>query len=294
MKAIILFFLVFLISPSAMSQNSVDFEDKVNPSVVKDWVGSLFRAKAASSKTYIVKKSGGEDDLHKMKHRDVVIWIPGSSDLTKEFVAVLWFHGHWGYVPARTFEDRVLKQFIPLAHSRNFVIIIPEMPWSVHTRTPTKRNSKVWTKPGDFINFISQVEKLLFRHMTSRVGYATRTEKRLGKIDYRIIGHSAGGSTIKRLGITGDLCTLNPSMVIWSDSSYGSWLDDAWNGCLKDHPDISAKVFVKKGGPPWKNAMRFFKKTRNMSSNIRLYVKGKGWSHKLIGNNIVKLSGVVD
>lgn len=272
--------------------HAVHWEKGVNKKVVKEWTNSLDKVSTISSTTYIKKKVGGKDKLHRNGHRDVIVWVPETSDLTKDFITVIWFHGHWGYFPKRTFEDRTLSQFVPLARLSNFVVVIPEMPWSIHTSTPRKRNSLLWMNPGDFMKFVNQVENTLFNHINSRFSNVIKAKRSLGKIDYRIVGHSAGGSTIKRLGITGDLCKLNPSMVVWSDSSYGRWLDDAWEGCLKSY-DILVKVYVKKWGPPWKNATRFLGQFQGPNKSLELYVKDKGWSHKLIGNNIVKLSDLL-
>jgi len=289
MMKLVLFFMCLTLPTLLVAQNSeINFGKTTNKNVIKEWIGSIYKISNIDSTTYIAKKSGGKDLLHRYGHRDVIVWIPGSTDLTKDFIVVFWFHGHWGYVPHRTFQDRTLKQFLPYAQSneksKNFVIVIPEMPWSIHTSTPTKRNSKVWLKSGDFMKFVDQIEGIMITHNNG---------VRLAKIDYKIIGHSAGGSVIKRLGITGDLCKLNPSMVIWSDSSYGRWLDNAWDKCLKD-TNIKVKVFVYKGGPPFLNATRFLGQFQDPSTNIELHVMGKGWSHKLIGNNVVKLSGILD
>ncbi len=281
MKSLVLFLLV-LNNVTLAQESTVTIEKGVNKRVVSEWIESLDKISTVDSTTYIVKKSGGEDPLHKNGHRDAIIWMPNSTDLSKDIVVIFWFHGHWGYVPHRTFQDRTLKQFVPLS-SKNFVLVIPEMPWSVHASTPTKRNSRLWLKAGDFIKFVDQVKGIMIKHNDG---------KSLANIDYRIIGHSAGGSTIKRLGITGDLCKINPSVVVWSDSSYGKWLDNAWDGCLKNSSTI-IKVFVHKGGPPWKNATRFLGQFQDPPKNLELHVKFKGWSHKLIGNNIVKLSGVL-
>jgi len=280
--------------------STINFEKGVNKKTVKDWTTSLFKISTTSSTTYIRKQYAGEDKLHKNGHRDVVVWIPDSADLSEDFVAVLWLHGHRGYVPHRTFQDRTLKQLMPYAKPdskfKNFVIIIPEMPWSIHTRTPTKRNSKLWMRPGDFARFIMQIEKILIAHVIDTMLKGSKSisgHKGFGKIDYRIVGHSAGGSAIKRIAITGDLCNLGPSMVVWSDASYGKWLDDAWEGCLK-YSSIRVKIFVRKFGPPWKQATRFLEKFQMPPKNIELYVMKKPWTHKTIGNNVVKLSGILD
>ncbi len=301
MKYFVTLLWIVLSTSLAFSQtivHTVHWEKSVNKKVVKEWAGSLDKVSTVSSTTYIRKKVGGKDKLHRSGHRDVIVWIPATTDLTKNFVVVLWFHGHYGYVPHRTFEDRTLEQFVPLAKSKNFVVVIPEMPWSVHTKTPTKRNSRVWQKSGIFLNFIFQIESILIEHNIKKLLEGAMNAKvaarPLGKPDYKIVGHSAGGSTIKRLGINGDLCKLKPSLVVWSDSSYGEWLDNAWDGCLKDHPNISVKVFVRKGGSPWRQAIRFLGQFQDPPQNLKLYVMRKGWSHKLIGNNAVKLSNILN
>ena len=293
MKKVMMLLLVLLSSPVHAQNSNIHYDTGVYKPIIVQWTNSISKSSNISSTSYIVKKSGGKDKLHKAGHRHLIVWIPEATDLHKPITLVLWFHGHWGYVPHRTFEDRTINQLASLSN-KNFVLALPEMPWSIHTTTPTKRNSQLWMRPGDFMKFVSQVENILLNHQTHRVGNVTETGKRLGKIDYRIVGHSAGGSTIKRLGITGDLCKLNPSMIVWSDSSYGHWLDNSWDGCLKNNTNTVIKIFVRKWGPPWENAVRFMSEFQEAPSNVELHVMSKPWTHKSIGNNIVKLSGVLE
>ena len=152
----------------------------------------------------------------------------------------------------------------------------------------------LWLKKGDFLDFVNQVKNKIFRHAEKGLSDVEEARGRFGKIDYRIVGHSAGGSTIRRLGITGDLCRLAPSMIVWSDSSYGTWLKDSWYGCLKDHPNILVKVFVQKWLSPYNNANKFLDSLELKPPNLELHVKNKGWSHKLIGDNIVEISGLLE
>lgn len=297
MKYLFWLFLFLLPSSEALAQtviHTISWENGVNRKLVKEWSLSLDRISNVSSDTYIRKKFGGKDKLHRVGHRDVIVWIPSTTDLSKDFTVVIWFHGHYGFVPSRTFEDRTLRQLVPLSKNKNFVLVVPEMPWSVHAKTPTKRNSLLWMKKGDFLGFVEQVKGILIKHRTDnmlRESNAETPKTGFGKIDYRIVGHSAGGSTIKRLGITGDLCKINPSMVVWSDSSYGSWLRNAWDGCLANHRDILVKVFVVKGGTPWRKATQFMGQFQGPPENLELHImKPPKWSHKLIGDNVVSLS----
>mgnify|MGYP001440021547 CR=1 FL=1 len=286
MRFLIILFLVGCTSAAAQEiSNKIVVEGKVSKKIVKQWTNSVNKISTVNSTSYIFRKSGGKDSLHRSKHRSAIVWIPATTSLSEDLTVVFWFHGHWGYVPHRTFEDRTLKQFVPLTSSKNFVVVIPEMPWSVHTKTPTKRNSRLWTKSGDFLKFVDQVYSVLYNHNLT---------KDLGNIDYKVVGHSAGGSTIKRLGITGDLCKISPSMVVWSDSSYGNWLDHAWKGCLKNNPHIRVKVLVAKWDWPYKNATRFMKQFgKNPPEQLSLHVFNRPMTHKLIGNNAVKLSNLL-
>jgi hypothetical protein len=281
-----LYILIFFLYPSTVQPqvSTVIFNKGVNKQVVKDWSDSLLKRATVDSTTYITKKAGGKDKLHRVGHRDIVIWIPYMTDLSKKFTVVLWFHGHRGYASRKTFQNRILKQFIPYVGLKNFVVVIPELPWSIHTKTPTARNGKVWSQSGDFMEFISQTRKVLTMHAALA---------RLGEVDYKVVGHSAGGSVIKRVSLTGDLCKINLSMVVWSDSTYGEWLKDAWSGCLGS-VKVPTEVFVRKFGPPWKNALKFMKEPKSYPEFLHLHVKQKPWTHKLIGNSIVKLSGVLD
>ena len=285
MKILKCFLLVLAFTTFAYGQaDTIHIDKGTYPKTVKEWTGSLMKVNNIDSTTYVVKKSGGFDRSHKAGHRDAIIWVPNTTDLSKDITLLMWFHGHWGYVPSRTFEDRTLRQILPYAKNKNLVLVIPEMPWSVHTQTPTSRNSQVWIKPDQFMAFINQVQEVMGKHNEGNM---------LGDIDYRIVGHSAGGSVIKRLGITGDICKLNPSMIVWSDSSYGRWLEDALSGCLGNMSTLT-KVFVKKGGAPWGSAVRFMTKFQKVPRNVELHVMTKPWTHKSIGDNIVKLSGVLE
>lgn len=287
-KVIVLLIILFLFtSSSASEEHTVNWSGDSYGLTVKKWSNALNKVSSIDSTTYIRKQLYGEDKLHLAGHRDVIYWIPATTDLSKPFISLIWFHGHHGYDEKRTFVTRTLKQLVPKAEQGvNFVLVLPEMPWTVHGRTPTKRNSLIWTEKGQFLEFIDEAYSLLSEHNEG---------KPLGKIDYRIVGHSAGGSTIKRLGITGDLCKIDPSMVVWSDSSYGLWLQNAWDGCLGDNRNIMVKVFVAKGDSPWRRAKQFMGKFKNPPKNLELHVKKKPkWSHKRVGDNIVDLSGILE
>jgi hypothetical protein len=300
MKTTSLFFLFLLCTSNlaaAQTQHTVHFDKGVYKPTINRWIDALDRHSKISSTTYIAKKVGGKDSFHQTGHRDLIVWIPRSTDLSRDFKVILWFHGHWGYIKHRTFQDRILKQFSPQALlGKQFVVVLPEMPWSINTKTPTKRNGQLWQKPGDFIDFMFQVESILLRHKINSLLEGLKDASfvtQFGKINYRVVGHSAGGSTIATIAVTGDLCKISPTMVVWSDSSYSNWLSKAWDGCLGD-ANIPTEVFVRKWGSPYRRATEFLGQFQGQPEFLHLHVKSKPWTHKKIGNNIVEISGVLD
>jgi len=300
MKTTSLLFLFLLCTADlafGQPQHTVHFDNRVYKPTISRWIDALGKYSKISSTTYITKKMGGEDSFHRSGHRDLIVWIPKSTDLSHDFKVILWFHGHRGYIRHRTFQDRILKQFSPQALlGKQFVVVLPEMPWSINTKTPTKRNGKLWQKPGDFIDFVFQVESILIRHKDNSLLEGVKDTllvTQLGKIDYRVVGHSAGGSTIATIAATGDLCKISPTMVVWSDSSYSDWLRKAWDGCLGD-ANVPTEVFVRKWGSPYHRASEFLRQFQGQPTFLHLHIKSKLWTHKKIGNNIVKLSGVLD
>ena len=227
--------------------------------------------------TTLIKKLQIRDKLHKNGSRDYIVWIPegaGSNCKTDEqTIGIVWFHGHTGF-SERTFRERILKQFAPHMH-KNFFVVVPEMPWSWNTSTRTRRNGRIWQKPGEFIEFIGRV-----REDVAQMG--------INKIDWRIVGHSAGGSTIKTIGQTGDLCKLNPSRIVWSDSSYGYWMETANSGCLQNYrTDAYVTHWASKTNVA---ALRFAKTKQGRNTTVH---KSK-LPHLKIGDNIVKLSGILE
>lgn len=282
-RVLFILLLTYLASPNAKAQvHTIDAHPRAWNKTVSEWTTALQKRSPDDSTSYVFKYSGGEDSLHSSGHRDAIVWIPRTTCMSKPLTVIFWFHGHWGFVQERTFEDRVLNQFVPY-RNKNIVVVLPEMPWSVHGPTPRGRNSLVWRKPGEFLAFAEEVNGILLRHS----GVVT-----LGPIDYKVVGHSAGGSTIWRIAKTGDLCKLRPSAVVWSDSTYGTWLDRAWTGCLRGS-GIPQSVFVKKWGQPYHHATRFMK-TYLHPSEIDLHVMDYPWTHKTIGNSVIKLSGILD
>ena len=94
----------------------------------------------------------------------------------------------------------------------------------------------------------------------------------------------------------GSLCQAKPESIVFSDASYGHWLDAAWNGCIKN-ATTDLHVLVRKWDKPHINAKRAMKNINRASStsktNIHYQILDrKQWSHGNIGDNVFILSDI--
>ena len=232
-----------------------------------------------------IRGNGTVDSKHRFKKRSTLIFVPKKHDLKKDTDVIIWLHGHWGF---NKFYTRILRHVDDIYSSgRNAIIIAPELPWSAWTKTPTRRNGT-----GPFRNFEeyliwkSNVIKILSKNFGIKEG-------RISK-DTLIYGHSAGGSAVKSMAIVGALRDIQPSAIIFSDSSYGKWLDVTYDYYIKYHPEVKVYVMTALGGSPRRNAKRFLKGKKIIKDNIIHMMMPSGWTHKRIGDNCLLMSASND
>ena len=96
--------------------------------------------------------------------------------------------------------------------------------------------------------------------------------------------------------VEGGLCKLKPEAIIWSDASYGYWLDRSVNTCIKD-TNTQLHILVRKWDKPHKNAGRAMKKVKRMGPLFKptvLYqvLDRRKWTHGKIGNSVFTLTDV--
>ena len=151
----------------------------------------------------------------------------------------------------------------------------------------------MWTKPGGLERYIEDLKEHL------NVWALMKHKKSLGNVRIIFVGHSAGGSAIKAAAVEGGLCRVSPEAIIWSDASYGRWLDAAWRGCVKGlGSDTEMHILVRKWDKPHKNAERAMKAIRrarrlDVGPNVLYHVLSRRkWTHGRIGNNVFLLTDV--
>ena len=229
------------------------------------------------------------DSLHKNGRRDSVLIVPKKSS-SKDMYLIIWFHGLGGFTE-KGFNQRIIPQMNRLYKSGvSFGLALPEMPWSTNTSTKRGRQSMVWREKGSLESYVKQVRVRLIQRAVAE------GESELGSLKIVIVGHSAGGSALMSASREGGLCRINPHAVIFSDASYGSWLDRAWGGCVKSLPeDTELHVITRKWDSPHKNAERAMRRIKRAKKGPKVFyqvMNRKRWTHRKIGNNALSLSGV--
>lgn len=280
----VLVFLLALILPDmALSSPKVIVESGVYHKTAYRLKRSI---KSRTMPSTLILSKLKKDRLHLNKGRDNLILIP--DNISKDYTTlIVWLHGCNGF-SQRTFSKRILNQAEMLYdNNSSFVFAVPELPWSTNTSTKCKRLGKVFQKAGDFNKYILRTKNTI--------------EKFVGKVvnldNIVIIGHSGGGSAIKAISLSGDLCSSKVSSIVWSDASYGTWLSSFFYGCMKSNLHAEVHIVVRKGDGPYFRAKKALaKQALSKRAELRLFprfMKRNLWTHRAIGDHIISITDVI-
>jgi hypothetical protein len=244
-----------------------------------------------------IKGNGYNDRLHRNGARNTIIFVPVTTNFNKPVDIIFYFHGLGGF-KERDFKTRVLKHTKNLREEgKNFIIVVPEMPWSKNTSTARSRQGKVFTKKDQFPTFVNSVVKIV-------VGLFDPSPVKQEKCKmYNIchfnfgnailIGHSAGGSTLMSISKSGGLDWLYEKRnaqsvkIIFSDAGYGRWTDITWKNFKLKGLDTNTKfiLLTRKWDRPHRNTKRFLKRFKTAPLNI---------VHKVFDRKTTSHSGIGD
>ena len=245
--------------------------------IVRLWVKQM-KSSNVTGKVWIgpISGNGTVDKLHYGKRRHTIIYVPSQYDSSKPTQMLIWLHGHNGF---NKFGIRILRHIDKrFKRGDNVVIVAVEQPWSRWTKTRTSRNGTgPFRRAGEFEEWMPQVLSILERY-----GVPVRE---MPSRNITLYGHSAGGSGIKSMALSGALQILQPGKIIFSDSTYGRWFDVVYDRYIKHNPSTSVFVLTKKWLAPYMSMKRFFKSRKSVTSNVKHIALSKGWTHKRIGDN---------
>ncbi len=287
LKSLAAILLALLFVADASAETTTYVEPGAYNVSAKRWSRAI-NSSNISADTWIWNQEG-LDRRHKNGRRDSILSIPESA-APEDITLVIWFHGLGGF-SEKGFKKRIIPQMEDLADTNtSFAIAIPEMPWSTNTTTPRGRQGRVWLGSGELQRYVESTKERLEDWARLRHGQA------IGTVRIAFVGHSAGGSAIMSASKEGSLCSVNPEYIVWSDASYGSWLDRAWQGCMKSlDSSVELHILVRKWDTPHKNAERIIKSIRRHKSGPRLFYQvmdRKLWTHGSIGNNVFVITNI--
>ena len=258
---IVLFFLnVFFLSSAAACEDHTLHSEEPWDNVYTDLISKKECAMGDALIT-VIEGNGVRDPKHKFKSRETIIFLPAATNFNQPIEFIFYFHGLGGF-KERDFRTRTLRHTKNL--KKNYILIIPELPWSHNTSTPRSRLGRIFTHKTHFPKFFEEIKFMVTLFY----------EKDIIVNKVVMLGHSAGGSVIQSISKSGGLNWLYEKekiqqlQIIFSDASYGHWLDITWKHLNPRFSNINLLVLTRKGDRPYKHARRFLKKFKKKPANL--------------------------
>jgi len=230
---------------SAVSvDNTVIKGPRVSGDSAEMWQKSI-EARGTPGTTWIgnIVSNGAEDSNHKSGKRDTIIFAPNTTDFSHPVELMYFFHGRAEFANNYDFKRRFAPALKRMSESgRNFVLVIPELPWCHHYKKikgSTPINSS-WRGNDNFGKFHNEVLGVIKETFSSKlkVGYTS------------ITAHSQGGQALGE-GL-GDIIKIAPNKITLADSvgykSGKNWAVEIWDKYVKKNTDVELNVLVSVNG----------------------------------------------
>ena len=247
-----------------------------------------------------IKGNGYSDRLHKGGRRLTFVYIPPHFDPSEPYESFVFFHGLGGFFKKGTSTTDSLH-YIGNTLQRmdkggvNYIFVLPEMPWSIYTNTVRGRQHHAFcprsngdrcqgSEEENFRVFWSEFKKAFQQRFHVPYDPAVTT----------FIGHSAGGATLKSVAQSGMFDEIKPEKVVFSDATYGRWLDDYYR-YFRDKRNTKTILFNLLDYTethPYKRTRRFYSDRGGQPSDIQevIFSQRDGWRHIKIGQNALEMS----
>mgnify|MGYP001611367210 CR=1 FL=1 len=275
-------------SPSFSTQGNWGTALNLNGIKGTTWIGKL-------------NSNGKNDDYHREDTgRDVIIFAPTTTDLSKKVEIIYYFHGIYGFTLS-DMKDRVAKQAKEMSQAgRNIVIVFPELPWSKGTETVEGQctgsealSSNIrWCRSGGSSSIWNGIDSNLYELNNEVVTVIRDFPTASGILDYTVhfVGHSRGGAALLYSAlypsvINNYLSQIKPERITFSDSGY-EWdgkipYTEVFNNYVKSNP--SAEMYLLVQGPinpsdsPTQNAVNFMKQIDTNFPGVNNYYQATGY-----------------
>ena len=274
---------LLVVAPAHADEKShvlIDGYDGAYQKSVERWQGAISKHDI-SGVSFVgrIPGNGYKDRHHRNGSRDTIIFLPAGLTPEKPVEVIYFFHGLGGF-GKRDFEARLAPSIKKMMHQRrNFILIVPELPWSSNTDTPRGRQGKAWQdKDGTtLVRFFLHVRHLF--HVGLEIPVFDMNPI------VTIVAHSGGGGALKTVARAKVLEVLRPDVIVMSESSYGNWASQIWKHYVKDHPDCKFVFLLLKGSEPYQRTTRLLKKIGPEQQNIKVKLYNRPqFSHMKVGD----------
>jgi len=288
---------ILLLSTVCYARTNVESRTHIEQGVYKKtanlwkcvYKASVERGEAPLGVSYIgpLPGNGVIDRQHKNGSRNNIIFAPLTTRFNEPIDLIFWYHGLGGF-GTRDFKRRLLYNAKILSEEgRNFILIVPEMPWSQNTKTPRSRQGRVFRKQSYVVNFVLSTLRVIGSY--HEPSYLLRTKCALYNVcapavnDIILIGHSAGGSALSALSRFKGMDWLRPTRIVFSDASYGHWLDNTWSH-YKHRNGTLFVVLARKWDKPYRQLKRFLKSLSVAKNKFITLITNRSLRHGDIGD----------
>jgi len=222
--------------------------------------------------------NGFNDPRHKSGKRDTIIFAPNTTDFAHQIELMYYFHGFNEFGNNHDFQNRISPAIQQMSkEGRNFVIVIPELPWATRTETPKGRQRSAWTGNDSFNFFHTQTVQTIKSNMSDKVNITFIS----------ITAHSAGGGAVKSAALKG-LDIVAPKKITFSDADYADYVQTTWNSYAAKTPDIEINILTGTKGTPFKKAKAFIAARTTIELQKIYFTKLPGKSHSQIGDTAIQ------
>jgi len=216
--------------------------------------------------------NGPDDELERRERgRETLIFAPRSTDFAQPVELMYYFHGFRGFGGPSSnndFKNSIAPQIKQLVDAgRNFVLVVPEMPWSaglgtedaMQARTTRDRQVPTLRRAGEGIMFVQldiDVRQVIAREFRLMPPFIP--------VYKSMIAHSAGGAAMSHA--SGSLAALQINAITLADADYYLVSQHVWDDYVKTNPAVELNLLVQSpainpDNTPTKNTLDFLRNT---------------------------------
>lgn len=179
-----------------------------------------------------------------------IIWYSNSTDFGQQWELMYFFHGLNEFTQ-KTFEEQIAPQIsTAVAQGRNFVLVMPELPWSKNFGGKRQHSAFNPSVVGNILDGGSQNKRFRKYHaeIMKRLN-ELHGKKKLTPNLVSIYAHSAGGGALKYAAKSGCLKSVGVERLFLSDCDYMGVTKSVWDEYVKTNKNVWMTCMTRKGKP---------------------------------------------